>query len=87
MWIPEDEARYQVEEAGDREMNVMKRHAVPIPIPRSRFLVVRCNNCGQERVVYSHSTHTIRCKTCNEELVTPTGGKSDIRGSIVRVLE
>lgn len=64
---------------------VKKRH-VPIPEPRSRFLVVRCPNCGNEQVVFSHATFPARCIICGAQLVTPRGGKARIHGQVLRVL-
>ena len=47
-----------------------------IPNPRSKFLKVRCKNCGNEQVLFSHSTMTIKCNVCNEVLAEPSGGKA-----------
>ncbi len=57
-----------------------------IPRPTSRFLRVRCTNCEGEQIVFSHSTHTVKCRTCGNILVDPTGGKAKINGVIVSVL-
>lgn len=47
-----------------------------IPKPRSRFLKVKCKNCGNEQILFSHSTMVIKCNVCNETLTQPTGGKA-----------
>jgi len=47
-----------------------------IPKPRSRFLKVKCKNCGNEQILFSHSTMVIKCNVCNETLAQPTGGKA-----------
>ncbi len=57
-----------------------------IPRPSSRFLKVRCKSCDSEQIIFSHSTRTIKCRNCGEVLVEPTGGKANIKGSIVAVL-
>ncbi len=62
------------------------RRKVLIPEPRSRFLVVVCPNCGNKQVVFSHATFPVRCLSCGEILVKPTGGKAKILGTIERVL-
>ncbi len=60
---------------------------VLIPVPRSRFLVVRCPDCGNEQVVFSHSTLAVTCRICGRQLTRPTGGKAVINGQIVKVLD
>lgn len=57
-----------------------------IPRPSSRFLKIRCRSCNGEQIVFSHTTHLIKCRTCGETLAEPTGGKAKINGSIVAVL-
>jgi small subunit ribosomal protein S27e len=54
--------------------------------PRSSFLVVRCNECGNEQTVFSHVASKVNCKMCNATLAESSGGKSIIKGQIVRVL-
>ena len=65
---------------------MVKKLKIPIPEPRSRFLLVRCPNCGNEQVVFSHATFPARCLVCGTQLVVPTGGKAKILGQVVRVL-
>ena len=65
----------------------MRREHILIPLPRSSFLLVKCPRCGAERVVYSHSTTPIKCKSCGELLVIPAGGKARILGEIVKRLD
>jgi len=57
-----------------------------IPQPRSRFLKVKCTECGNIQIVFSHSTSIVRCKVCNKQLTEPTGGKAKIFGEIIEVL-
>jgi small subunit ribosomal protein S27e len=63
----------------------MKIRHLLIPEPKSKFLVVRCPNCGNEQVVFSHATFPVRCIICGTQLVTPTGGKAKLNGQIVRI--
>ncbi len=44
--------------------------------PRSRFLKVKCKNCGNEQVIFSHVTMTVSCNVCNTVLAEPSGGKA-----------
>jgi len=58
-----------------------------IPKPRSKFVRVRCSDCGNEQVVFSHITNIVRCNICGATLAKPTGGKAEIKGEIVTVLD
>jgi len=64
-----------------------KWRKILIPRPRSKFLVVRCNNCGNEQIIFSHTSITVRCLVCGNVLAVPTGGKAQIMASIVKELE
>jgi small subunit ribosomal protein S27e len=57
-----------------------------IPRPNSRFLRVRCRDCESEQIIFSSTTHLIKCRTCGEVLAEPTGGKANIKGLIIAVL-
>lgn len=54
----------------------MKKLHIPIPKPRSSFLLVACPNCGKESVVYSHTTADIKCKTCKTLIAEKTGSSA-----------
>ena len=58
-----------------------------IPRPPSRFLRVKCSDCGNEQIVFSHVTNVVRCNVCGEVIAKPTGGKAAVRGEIVAALE
>ncbi|MCS7104554.1 MAG: 30S ribosomal protein S27e [Thermofilaceae archaeon] len=57
------------------------------PVPRSRFILVRCPDCGNEQVVFSHSSLTVQCEICGRILAIPTGGKARIEAQVIRVLD
>jgi len=57
------------------------------PTPRSRFLMVRCPDCGNEQVVFSHATTTVECAVCGRTLARPSGGKARIDGEVLGVLD
>ena len=54
---------------------------------RSRFLRVRCNDCGNEQLVYSHVSSVVRCKVCSKTLAVPRGGKAEIKATILGEVE
>jgi small subunit ribosomal protein S27e len=64
----------------------LRKKKVLIPMPRSRFIKVRCPSCGNEQVVFDHATFPSRCLVCGTVLVVPSGGKAKILGEIVRIL-
>jgi len=57
-----------------------------IPLPRSRFIVVKCPKCGNEQIVFDRAATRVRCQTCGTLVAEPTGGKAKILGSIVETL-
>jgi small subunit ribosomal protein S27e len=58
-----------------------------IPRPRSVFLSVKCPECGNEQIVFSHATNIVHCNVCGATLAEPTGGKATIKGEIVEILK
>jgi small subunit ribosomal protein S27e len=60
---------------------------VLIPQPRSKFIKVRCPDCGNEQVVFSHAAMAVRCLICGRALAEPTGGMAEIAGHIIKILD
>jgi len=58
-----------------------------LPRPKSKFLRVKCPNCGNEQVVFNHITSAVKCNICSAVLAEPTGGKAKIKGEVVTALE
>jgi small subunit ribosomal protein S27e len=54
-----------------------------IPTPKSKFMQVKCSDCGNIQIVFSHSATKIKCKVCGSILAEPTGGQANILGSVV----
>ena len=80
MWDGVDERRNQVKEGRGGEMKLSRL----IPKPRSAYLLVKCESCGNEQVIYSHTTSDIRCNVCGNLLAERTGGKAKIHGKVIR---
>src|SRR5207244_8614233 len=57
-----------------------------IPKPTSRFLRVKCEDCGNEQIVFDRATSTVLCQVCGATVAKPTGGKAAVRGEIRGVL-
>lgn len=64
----------------------MKKRKTLIPMPRSKFVKVRCPSCGNEQVVFDHATFSARCLVCGVVLVVPSGGKAKILGELIKVM-
>ena len=58
-----------------------------LPKPRSKFLKVKCPDCGNEQVVFSHVTNLVHCNVCGAVLAKPSGGKTIAKGEIVSAVE
>jgi len=58
-----------------------------LPKPKSYFIRVRCPDCGNEQLIYSNPTNTVKCNVCKTTLATPTGGKAKINGEITAIME
>ncbi len=44
--------------------------------PRSRFIRVKCLDCENEQVIFSHASTEVRCLKCDRVLARPSGGKA-----------
>lgn len=58
-----------------------------LPGPRSRFIRVKCPDCGNEQVLFDHASSPVKCNVCGAPLAEPTGGKAALKGEIVATLE
>ncbi|MHA1584723.1 MAG: 30S ribosomal protein S27e [Promethearchaeota archaeon] len=57
-----------------------------VPKPKSRFLRIKCLNCGAEQIVYGCATTEVKCFVCEKQLTQSTGGKARILTKISEVL-
>ncbi|MHA1520259.1 MAG: 30S ribosomal protein S27e [Promethearchaeota archaeon] len=57
-----------------------------VPKPASRFLRVKCLNCGAEQIVFGCASIEVKCFVCEKQLVQSTGGKARILTKISEVL-
>ncbi len=53
---------------------------------RSRFVRVKCKDCGSEQVIFDRAATVVSCLVCGATLAEPTGGKADIKADILEVL-
>jgi len=57
-----------------------------IPQPLSRFLRVKCLNCGNQQIIFGCSATDVECLVCGKTLLQSTGGKARILTKILEVL-
>jgi small subunit ribosomal protein S27e len=58
-----------------------------IPKPGSKFLRVKCPECGNEQLVFDSANLQVTCNVCGAVLAEPSGGKAKVRGEVVAELE
>lgn len=54
---------------------------------RSKFLIVRCTECGNEQLVFSHASTAVRCQVCSKTLSVPRGGKAEVKATVLGEVE
>lgn len=65
----------------------MKKEIELIPKPKSRFLKVKCPDCSNEQIVFSHAKTIVGCLVCGRTLVRPGGGRGKIEAEIIKQLD
>ena len=69
------------------EKMLMSEWSKLIPKPKSVFLRVKCQKCGNEQLIFSNAVNKVTCNVCGEILAEPTGGRARINGDVQAVLE
>ena len=54
---------------------------------KSRFLKVKCGDCGNEQVIFGCAAGKVKCLVCDKILAESTGGKTIFKTSILYVLD
>ncbi|HXW36696.1 MAG TPA: 30S ribosomal protein S27e [Nitrososphaerales archaeon] len=65
----------------------MKRAREPIPKSRSSFMLVKCPDCSEERIVFSCATKDVGCRGCGRTLAESRGGRAIMLGQVVKRLD
>lgn len=55
--------------------------------PRSKFLKVKCQDCGNQQIIFDRASSLVTCFACGATLARPTGGKVAIKGEILGEME
>lgn len=53
------------------------------PKTESKFIKVKCEDCGNEQVIFEKPSSKIKCLACDKILAEPTGGKAIIKAQVV----
>ena len=54
-----------------------------VPAPRSKFLTIKCQDCGNEQIAFNKPATHVKCNVCGATLIKPTGGKGAVRGQML----
>ncbi len=54
---------------------------------RGRFIKVKCQDCGNEQILFNKASSVVKCLVCGATLSTTTGGKAKIKGDIIEEVE
>ena len=55
---------------------------------RSRFLKVKCVDCGNEQVIFgAAASKNIKCLVCEKPMAESSGGKTKVKAQIIAVLD
>ncbi|MEW6294864.1 MAG: 30S ribosomal protein S27e [Candidatus Diapherotrites archaeon] len=57
---------------------------ISIPRPKTKFLRVKCDSCGNEQVMFSAPSSTVKCLVCEKVLAEPKASKPSIKSKILR---
>ena len=60
----------------------MKKEHILIPQPSSKFQKVKCKECDEENIVFSHASSAVTCKSCGNVIAEPTGSVAILYGEI-----
>jgi len=52
-----------------------------------KFLKVKCNDCGNEQIVFKNPAMNVACSVCGSTLVKSRGGAGELRGKLVEVVD
>jgi small subunit ribosomal protein S27e len=57
------------------------------PRPRSKFIRIKCPDCGNEQAIFYNASTIVKCNVCDGVLAEPQGGKAKLRGEIIESLD
>jgi len=54
---------------------------------KSRFIKVKCEDCGNEQTAFSKPAMNVKCLVCGKTLIECTGGIGKLKATVVTELE
>lgn len=51
------------------------------------FYRAKCDECGNEQIIYSRASKNVDCLVCGTVVAKPTGGKAELNAEIIETLE
>ena len=54
--------------------------------PSSKFIKIRCPKCKNEQIMFGKASSSVKCLVCSKVLAEPTGGKSNVKANILKVV-
>ena len=60
----------------------MKKEHILNPEPRSKFQKLKCKECDEENIVFSHASSSVTCKSCGNVIAEPSGAVATLHGKI-----
>lgn len=54
---------------------------------RGQFLTVKCDDCGNEQVIFSKPAQDVECVVCDTVIAESTGGTARFRSDVVSAAE
>ncbi|MDF2955585.1 30S ribosomal protein S27e [Candidatus Alkanophaga liquidiphilum] len=52
---------------------------MPTRVTQNRFLKVKCDDCGNEQIIFERASTVVRCLVCGRTLAEPRGGRAAIK--------
>lgn len=52
----------------------------------SKFLKITCPRCSHKQIVFGKSSLKTKCEKCNRLLIKTSGGKSQVKAKVEKVL-
>lgn len=53
--------------------------------PDSKFLEVKCSECGNEQIIFNKPSTTVECENCATVLCKPSGGLGNVETNIQEI--
>lgn len=55
-------------------------------VSKNKFLRVKCDDCGNEQIIFERASTVVRCLVCGRTLAEPRGGRAEIKSKVVEAL-